>query len=149
MDDILVVDEELVDINHGSNGSSNGKKGRHSAAKGEKKSKKKLVVIISSAAAAVIALGVAGFCVFGGNLFNKVEEAMAGEFKFPDGTTVSGISISGKTYDEAKKLLEKNEESFVKPLSISVDVSGIISNVTEKDFKYTYEIGRASCRERV
>ena len=41
MDDILVVDEELVDINHGSNGSSNGKKGRHSAAKGEKKSKKK------------------------------------------------------------------------------------------------------------
>ncbi len=140
MDDILVVDEELVDINHGSNGSSNGKKGRHSAAKGEKKSKKKLVVIISSAAAAVIALGVAGFCVFGGNLFNKVEEAMAGEFKFPDGTTVSGISISGKTYDEAKKLLEKNEESFVKPLSISVDVSGIISNVTEKDFKYTYDI---------
>ena len=98
MDDILVVDEELVDINHGSNGSSNG------------------------------------------NLFNKVEEAMAGEFKFPDGTTVSGISISGKTYDEAKKLLEKNEESFVKPLSISVDVSGIISNVTEKDFKYTYDI---------
>ena len=83
MDDILVVDEELVDINHGSNGSSNGKKGRHSAAKGEKKSKKKLVVIISSAAAAVIALGVAGFCVFGGNLFNKVEEAVAGEFKFP------------------------------------------------------------------
>ena len=81
MDDILVVDEELVDINHGSNGSSNGKKGRHSAAKGEKKSKKKLVVIISSAAAAVIALGVAGFCVFGGNLFNKVEEAMAGEFQ--------------------------------------------------------------------
>ena len=140
MDDILVVDEELVDINHGSNGSSNGKKGRHSAAKGEKKSKKKLVVIISSAAAAVIALGVAGFCVFGGNLFNKVEEAVAGEFKFPDGTTVSGISISGKTYDEAKKLLEKNEESFVKPLSISVDVSGIISNVTEKDFKYTYDI---------
>ncbi|WP_443714964.1 hypothetical protein, partial [Ruminococcus bromii] len=140
MDDILVVDEELVDINHGSNGSSNGKKGRHSAAKGEKKSKKKLVVIISSAAAAVIALGVAGFCVFGGNLFSKVEEAVAGEFKFPDGTTVSGISISGKTYDEAKKLLEKNEESFVKPLSISVDVSGIISNVTEKDFKYTYDI---------
>ena len=71
----------------------------------------KLAIIISSAAAAVVALGVAGFCVFGGNLFSKVEEAVAGEFKFPDGTTVSGISISGKTYDEAKKLLEKNEES--------------------------------------
>ena len=97
MDDILVVDEELVDINHGSNGSSNGKKGRHSAAKGEKKSKKKLVVIISSAAAAVIALGVAGFCVFGGNLFNKVEEAVAGEFQFQAKHTMRRKSFSKRT----------------------------------------------------
>lgn len=81
----------------------------------------------------------AGFCIFGGNLFNSVEEAIAGEFKFPDGTTVSGVSIS-KTYDEAKRLFEEKEESFIKPLDISVDVNGVISKVTEKDFKYTYDI---------
>lgn len=109
-------------------------------AKGEKKSKKKLAIIISSVAAVAVALGVAGFCIFGGNLFNSVEEAIAGEFKFPDGTTVSGVSISGKTYDEAKKALEEKEESFIKPLDISVDVNGVISKVTEKDFKYTYDI---------
>ena len=144
MDDILVVDEDLVDINCDGNRQSDNKKGKHSSggrmAKGEKKSKKKLAIIISSVAAVAVALGVAGFCIFGGNLFNSVEEAIAGEFKFPDGTTVSGVSISGKTYDEAKKALEEKEESFIKPLDISVDVNGIISKVTEKDFKYTYDI---------
>lgn len=39
-----------------------------------------------------------------------------------------------------KKALEEKEESFIKPLDISVDVNGIISKVTEKDFKYTYDI---------
>ena len=144
MDDILIVDEDLVDINCDGNKQSDNKKGKHSAggrmAKGEKKSKKKLAIIISSVAAVAVALGVAGFCIFGGNLFNSVEEAIAGEFKFPDGTTVSGVSISGKTYDEAKKALEEKEESFIKPLDISVDVNGVISKVTEKDFKYTYDI---------
>ena len=144
MDDILVVDEDLVDINCDGNKQSDNKKGKHSSggrmAKGEKKSKKKLAIIISSVAAVAVALGVAGFCIFGGNLFNSVEEAIAGEFKFPDGTTVSGVSISGKTYDEAKKALEEKEESFIKPLDISVDVNGVISKVTEKDFKYTYDI---------
>ena len=123
MDDILVVDEDLVDINCDGNRQSDNKKGKHSSggrmAKGEKKSKKKLAIIISSVAAVAVALGVAGFCIFGGNLFNSVEEAIAGEFKFPDGTTVSGVSISGKTYDEAKKALEEKEESFIKPLDIS------------------------------
>ena len=144
MDDILVVDEDLVDINCDGNRQSDNKKGKHSSggrmAKGEKKSKKKLAIIISSVAAVAVALGVAGFCIFGGNLFNSVEEAIAGEFKFPDGTTVSGVSISGKTYDEAKKALEEKEASFIKPLDISVDVNGVISKVTEKDFKYTYDI---------
>lgn len=144
MDDILVVDEELVDINYGSNNSSGNKKGKHSSgnhkAKGEKKSRKKLAIIVSSVAAVVIALGVTGFCVFGGKLFTGEDAWVAGEFKFPEGTTVSGISISGKTYEEAKKILESKEESFIKPLSISVDVNGIINKVTEKDFKYTYDI---------
>lgn len=144
MDDILVVDEELVDINYGNNDSSGNKKGKHSSgnhkAKSEKKSKKKLAIIISSVAAVVVALGVTGFCVFGGKLFNGEDALVAGEFKFPEGTTVSGVSISGKTYEEAKKALESKEESFIKPLAISVDVNGIINKVTEKDFKYTYDI---------
>lgn len=39
-----------------------------------------------------------------------------------------------------KKALEEKEASFIKPLDISVDVNGVISKVTEKDFKYTYDI---------
>lgn len=144
MDDILVVDEDLVDISYGGNNSGNGKKGRYSSGnhieKGEKKSKKKLAIILSSVAAVVVALGVTGFCVFGGKLFGNGDSPAPGEFKFPEGTTVSGVSISGKTYDEAKKALEEKEDSFIKPLAISVDVNGIINKVTEKDFKYTYDI---------
>ena len=128
MDDILVVDEDLVDINCDGNRQSDNKKGKHSSggrmAKGEKKSKKKLAIIISSVAAVAVALGVAGFCIFGGNLFNSVEEAIAGEFKFPDGTTVSGVSISGKTYDEATemsrgliKLLKKRKKALLSLLT--------------------------------
>lgn len=121
MDDILVVDEDLVDINCDGNRQSDNKKGKHSAggrmAKGEKKSKKKLAIIISSVATVAVALGVVGFCIFGGNLFNSVEEAIAGEFKFPDGTTVSGVSISGKTYDEAKKLLKKRKKALLSLLT--------------------------------
>lgn len=86
-------------------------------AKGEKKSKKKLAIIISSVAAVAVALGVAGFCIFGGNLFNSVEEAIAGEFKFPDGTTVSGVSISGKHTTRQKKLLKKRKKALLSLLT--------------------------------
>ena len=116
MDDILVVDEDLVDINCDGNRQSDNKKGNiHRAVVWlkAKEKQKKLAIIISSVAAVAVALGVAGFCIFGGNLFNSVEEAIAGEFKFPDGTTVSGVSISGKTYDEAKKLLKKRKKALL------------------------------------
>ena len=86
MDDILVVDEDLVDINCDGNRQSDNKKGKHSSggrmAKGEKKSKKKLAIIISSVAAVAVALGVAGFCIFGGNLFNSVEELLPVSLSF-------------------------------------------------------------------
>ena len=137
MDDILVVDEELVDISSGAN-----RKGRYAADNkhGGKKSKKKVAVIISSVAAAVVvAAGVTGFCLFGNKLFGS-GTAQPTEFKFPEGTIVSGVSISGKTYEQAKSALEAKEASFIKPINVSVDVNGIINKVTEKDFDYTYDI---------
>ena len=63
-----------------------------------------------------------------------------GEFVFKEGTSVSGISISGKTMEEAKKLLEEREDSFIKPISISVDVDGEVTTLTQSDFEYTFDI---------
>ncbi len=148
MNDILVVDEDLVDINYNIHGADNNKNNnkRYSDEKSFNKkdnnnnnnNKKKLIIIISSIAAAVIvALGITGLCVLNGTF--PINDTPS-EFVFSEGTLVSGVSISGKTIEEAKSLLEAKKESFIKPLSISVDVNGEITEITEKDFDYTYDI---------
>ncbi len=154
-DDIIVVNEELVDISkvnaeepvktkrkyskknnkvsHYGEKTYNNKKSDNN-----KNGKKKIIIISSVAAAIVVALGVAGFCLFQNNVFTP--ERKAEKFTFAEGTSVSGISISGKTMEQAKKLLESNAESFIKPLNISVDANGDITTLTESDFEYTYDI---------
>ena len=42
--------------------------------------------------------------------------------------------------EEAKKLLESKENSFIKPISISVDVDGEVATLTQSDFEYTFDI---------
>ncbi len=147
--DYLVLDEGLVDISSGKAAPAQSTKKKH-ISKSEKKTKKsnepnnknnkkKAIIISSVAAAVVVALGVTGFCLFQSGMFSApVAESSA--FVFKDGTAVSGISISGKTMEEAKKLLESKKESFIKPISISVDADGDVTTLTQSDFEYTFDI---------
>ena len=142
-DDYLVLDEGLVDISSGKAAPAQSSKGKHSSDSGKnpnnKNNKKKIIVISSVAAAVVVALGVTGFCLFQSGVFGNptVEDS---DFVFKEGTVVSGVSISGKTMEEAKKLLESREDSFIKPISISVDADGDVTTLTQSDFEYTFDI---------
>lgn len=151
-DDYIILDDGLVDISSGMAEPPKPEKKKHSG-KPEKKfnknknsnnpnnknTKKKVIIISSVAAAVVVALGVTGFCLYQSGIFGTpaVEDS---EFVFKEGTAVSGISISGKTMDEAKKLLESKKENFIKPISISVDAGGNVTTLTQSDFEYTFDI---------
>lgn len=147
MDDIIVIDEDLVDINYGDHYSSgNDRQAKKSKKNKEHKSnkngkngdkKKKIIIISSVAAAVVVALGITGFCLLGDSLQQTIEDA---QFKFADGTSVSGISISGQTMEQAKSTLEANKNSFINPIEISVDANGKITKLTQDNFEYTYNI---------
>lgn len=141
--DYIVLDEGLVDISSGKAEPTHLAKEKHSHKSkknpNNKNNKKKVIIISSVAAAVVVALGVTGFCLYQSGVFGNpsVENS---EFVFKEGTAVSGISISGKTMEEAKKLLESKEDSFIKPISISVDVDGKVTTLTQSDFEYTFDI---------
>lgn len=142
-DDFIVLDEGLVDISSGKAAPTQANDAKHSSGSrknpNNKNSKKKIIVISSVAAAVVVAIGITGFCLLQSGVFGNptVENS---EFVFKDGTVVSGVSISGKTMEEAKKLLESREESFIKPISISVDADGDVTTLTQSDFEYTFDI---------
>ncbi|MGN0502081.1 MAG: VanW family protein [Ruminococcus sp.] len=142
-DDYIVLDEGLVDISSGKAAPTQANDAKHSSGSrknpNNKNNKKKIIVISSVAAAVVVALGITGFCLFQSGVFGNpaVEN---GDFVFKDGTVVSGVSISGKTMEEARKLLESGEESFIKPISISVDADGDVTTLTQSDFEYTFNI---------
>ena len=142
-DDFIVLDEGLVDISSGKAAPTQANDAKHSSGSrknpNNKNSKKKIIVISSVAAAVVVALVITGFCLLQSGVFGNptVENS---EFVFKDGTVVSGVSISGKTMEEAKKLLESREESFIKPISISVDADGDVTTLTQSDFEYTFDI---------
>lgn len=142
-DDFIVLDEGLVDISSGKAAPTQANDAKHSSGSrknpNNKNSKKKIIVISSVAAAVVVALGITGFCLLQSGVFGNptIENS---EFVFKDGTVISGVSISGKTMEEAKKLLESREESFIKPISISVDADGDVTTLTQSDFEYTFDI---------
>ena len=126
-----IENDDTIIINESYNNDSNKYK--------RKISNKKIIAVISAAAAVVvIALGITGISMWRNNAVQT--GARPQDFTFADGTVVSGISISGKTMEQAKKLLESKEDSFVKPVNISVDANGEVTNLTEKDFDYTYNI---------
>lgn len=139
-DDIIIVDEEMVDISSQSVEIKPKKKSRY-ANNGDDNGngkKKKVIIISSVAAAVVVALGVTGFCLFQSGILS-LKNANS-EFVFDENTVVSGISLSGKTMEQAKALLESSKDRFIKPVSISVDTNGEITNLTESDFEYTFNI---------
>lgn len=139
------AEEDVTDISaavyldSGSNYDDNGDSQKNTEEK--KPSGKKKTIIIASVAAAVVVVAVAA--VAGFMLLNKGGEpvkADAQEFMFGRKTVVSGIDITGKTLDQAKQLLQKNEKSFVKPFRYTVDIDGEITEVSESDFEYTFNI---------
>ena len=155
-DDIVMFDEdeeELVDISSSEVQSSKGKKGRYAKntkkekapkqskqkqPKEKKKGSKKKVAVISSVAAVVaVAVGVTCFCLFFTG--KKYETNENGEFIFSKDMSISGLSVAGKTYEEAKAYLVSQQNSFIKPKDISVDVSGNVTQLKESDFKYTFD----------
>ncbi len=133
--DFIVLDDGLVDISSGRAQTTGSNKNGNSP---NPDKKKKIILISAIAATVVIALGVTGFCLFQSGVFGNSNSDS--EFVFEDDTVVSGISIAGKTLEEAKELLTLKEESFIKPVSISVDADGEITTLTQADFEYTYDI---------
>lgn len=133
--DFIVLDDGLVDISSGRAQTTGSNKNSNSP---NPNKKKKIILISAIAATVVIALGVTGFCLFQSGVFGNSNSDS--EFVFEDDTVVSGISIAGKTLEEAKELLTLKEESFIKPVSISVDADGEITTLTQADFEYTYDI---------
>ena len=102
--------------------------------------KKKIVIISAVAAAVVVVLGAAGVLLF--QNLNKESEAakQSEEFMFAENTVVSGVDISNRTVELAKKLLERNEDKFVTPITFDIDVNGKNFQLKEADFTYTYNI---------
>ncbi len=138
-DDYIVMDEGLVDISSGDHYRySKNDDNKSNSKKHNKKSNKKKIAIIASVAATVgILAGVACFCIF--TLFPSSTNEN-GEFVFREGTTVSGVSIAGKTMSQAKSLLESKQQSFIKPVDITVEADGEITSLTQADFTYTFDI---------
>ena len=102
--------------------------------------KKKIVIISAVAAAVVVVLGAAGVLLF--QNLNKESEAakQSEEFMYAENTVVSGVDISNRTVELAKKLLERNEDKFVTPITFDIDVNGKNFQLKEADFTYTYNI---------
>ena len=100
--------------------------------------KKKIIIISAVAAAVVVALGAAGIMLFQMNKEPETNEA--GEFLFPENTVISGVDISNRTVELAKKLLERNEDKFITPITFDININGKDFQLKEADFTYTYNI---------
>lgn len=144
-EDIIIVDEEMVDIASQDNEIKPRKKGRYAKntyngreANQMSGNKKKIIIISSVAATVVAALGVTGFCLYQSGMFDFKDPAA--EFVFDENAVVSGIPIGGKTMAQAKAALEASQQSFIRPIDITVDTNGDVTNLTQSDFEYTFNI---------
>ena len=129
--------EDMVDISSGAMAAGSG--GSRYAGGNGNGNKKKVIIICSIAAAVIVALGVAGFCIFKANN-QEAEKDIHKEFTFAANTMVSGIDISGKTVKEAKQLLEAQKANFIAPIKFSVNVGNQSTELTQDNFEYTYDI---------
>ena len=106
--------------------------------------KKNVAIIIASVVAAVLVAAIAVFFCFymlKDNGESKTAEEEAPKiFEYAEGTNVSGIDISGKTYNQAKQLLEQNKAKFITPVNFTVKYGKDTETLTQDDFKYEYDI---------
>lgn len=115
------------------------KNGKKTDKKDGKSNKKKIIIASCAAGAVVVGIAVAGVVMLMPSKNGQTNADNLGlGFHFSDDAQVSGISLAGKTYDEALKLLTAKQESFIKPVSISVKAKDKTYTITEKDLKYTY-----------
>ena len=113
--------------------------GKKADKKDGKSNKKKIIIASCAAGAVVVGIAVAGVVMLMPSKNGQTNADNLGlGFHFSDDAQVSGISLAGKTYDEALKLLTAKQESFIKPVSISVKAKDKTYTITEKDLKYTY-----------
>ena len=121
------------------------KKGHY--AKSESKgffSKFKIPIIITSIVL-VIAITVISLFATGvfSDLFYHPEGSVVneqGDFTYLSDMSVSGVDISGKTYAEAKQMLEAQSKSFITPFSLTVNVADKTYSYTQDNFTYQYNI---------
>lgn len=97
-------------------------------------------MVIACCIAGVVLLGTS---IAGVAMMNKPENKteIAGQtqdFTYPEGTVVSGISLSGKTYDESLKLLNAKKEYFIDPITITVNANGNKYTLTQDNFEYDF-----------
>lgn len=108
--------------------------------------KKNIITICSAVGVVFIGLIVAGVSIFAGKNTTKPvitditpTQVVKENFKFSENTTVSGISIAGKTYDEAYKLLGQKEKTFIPAVTLNIKANDKTYNISQKDFEYTFD----------
>lgn len=108
--------------------------------KGASRVKKAMLIAAVSLTSAAV-LGGAGWTLlhFFGNAVPQANNATA----YPSGTTVAGLDISGKTYEEAKAFLAAHEGDFIRPVTVNVEIAGATETLTQENFSYSYDIDSA------
>lgn len=137
-DDFVFYDEnkedKMVDISGGN---------KHKAPAHKKSGvldkKKKIVIICSAVAVVVIGAIVAGVCLISGGDSSIKNPLEVFEFKYSEDAEISGVSIGGKTYDEALSVLSSKEKDFIEPVSVTVDANGKEYKLTQDDFEYEFD----------
>ena len=103
---------------------------------GKKKNRKRslvFVLIVILVLAIAVTVGIVKFNIDNSNR----------PFTFSREVTVSGIDISGLTYEQALDKLKENSASLIKEYDIVVKSNGRLFNFDKEDFEYSFEYKKA------
>lgn len=141
-DDFIFYDEndnaseDMVDISEGSGGKkSSGKKNKS----GGIDKKKKIIIACCAAAVVVIGAVVAGVCLMSSGNSPQGNPLEIFEFKYSENARVSGVSVGGKTYEQALELLNSKQKDFIEPVTVAVNARDEIYQLTQDDFEYEFD----------
>ena len=100
-----------------------------------KNSKRKFVIVlvVILVLAVAVTVGVVKFNIDNSNR----------PFTFSKDVTVSGIDISGLTYEQALERLKENSDSLIKEYDIVIKSNGRLFNYDKEDFKYDFQYKKA------
>ena len=100
-----------------------------------KNSKRKFVIVlvVILVLAVAVTVGVVKFNIDNSNR----------PFTFSNDVTVSGIDISGLTYEQALERLKENSDSLIKEYDIVIKSNGRLFNYDKEDFKYDFQYKKA------